>query len=234
MTSPSQNTGIEIPMSARIMSNGSKMLPFSTAAATPMMIATTTQMHGRPEDERQCGRSRRDDLGNHRLALVRVRHQVAGDEELLHHDDVPDRNGLSRPNWCLISVRACGDGFRPAICAGRVDARRLEEDQEHEHRDHEHHQQRPQQAADDEGGTISLPDAQLGAGIEGITDPVAEHVQRQHGQHDHDPRGDRHPRPGVEQVLAVADDRAPAGVRRLDAHRRGTRAPTRSGSSSRS
>ena len=48
ITSPSQKTGIEIPISARIMSNGSNTVPLSTAAATPIRIAITTQMTAPP------------------------------------------------------------------------------------------------------------------------------------------------------------------------------------------
>src|SRR5438094_4410035 len=58
---------------------------------------------------------------------------------------------------------------------------------------------------------------QLGPRVQGVPDPVAEHVQREHGEQDHQARGDRHPRPGVHHVRAVLDDRSPAHVRRLDA-----------------
>src|SRR6266705_6035006 len=47
---------------------------------------------------------------------------------------------------------------------------------------------------------------QLGARIEGVPHAVAENVHGQHREHDHDPGRDRHPWPGVEQPLAVADD----------------------------
>src|SRR6185295_18258519 len=47
---------------------------------------------------------------------------------------------------------------------------------------------------------------QLGARIQRVADTVAQHVQRQHGQHNDDPWRDRHYRPGVQKLLAVADD----------------------------
>ena len=47
-TSPSQNTGIEIPISATIISSGSKIVPVSTAAATPHDDAITTQITAAP------------------------------------------------------------------------------------------------------------------------------------------------------------------------------------------
>src|SRR5689334_21407907 len=55
-TSPSQKTGMEIPISAMIMSSGSSNVPRSTAAATPMTIAITTQMNAAPNtSERVAG-----------------------------------------------------------------------------------------------------------------------------------------------------------------------------------
>src|SRR5579875_880693 len=42
---------------------------------------------------------------------------------------------------------------------------------------------------------------ELRARVEGVPHPVSEHVQRQHREHDHDSGGDRHPRPGEQQVL---------------------------------
>src|SRR5712691_6698582 len=47
-TSPSQKTGMEIPIRAMIISSGSNTVPLSTAAATPMLIATTTQITAAP------------------------------------------------------------------------------------------------------------------------------------------------------------------------------------------
>ncbi len=47
-TCPSQNTGVDTPISAMIISSGSSSVPRSTAAATPMMMATTTQMSAAP------------------------------------------------------------------------------------------------------------------------------------------------------------------------------------------
>src|SRR6185437_4283414 len=47
-TCPSQNTGVDTPISATIISSGSSSDPRSTAAATPMAIETTTQMSAAP------------------------------------------------------------------------------------------------------------------------------------------------------------------------------------------
>src|SRR6202044_2828623 len=64
--------------------------------------------------------------------------------------------------------------------------------------------------------TGSLLHSQLGPRVERVADAIAQDVQRQHGQHDHDARREGDPGPGVEQLLAVADDRTPADVGRLD------------------
>ena len=48
-TSPTQNTGMETPISARIISSGSNSVPRSRAAATPMAIAITTQITAAPK-----------------------------------------------------------------------------------------------------------------------------------------------------------------------------------------
>src|SRR6185437_1778990 len=55
-SSPTQNTGIEIPTRARIMRIGSTRLPLNTAAASPIKIDTTTQMTAAPNaSERVAG-----------------------------------------------------------------------------------------------------------------------------------------------------------------------------------
>jgi hypothetical protein len=47
-TSPSQKTGIEMPISEMIISSGSKIVPRRTAAATPMTMAPTIQRIAAP------------------------------------------------------------------------------------------------------------------------------------------------------------------------------------------
>ncbi len=58
---------------------------------------------------------------------------------------------------------------------------------------------------------------ELGPGIERIAHPVAQDVEGQHREHDGDARGDRHHRAGIDQILPVLDDGAPARVGRLHA-----------------
>ena len=47
-TSPSQNTGIEIPISATIISSGSQIDPFSTTASTPVRMLSRIQITAAP------------------------------------------------------------------------------------------------------------------------------------------------------------------------------------------
>ena len=49
MTSPSQNTGMEIPIRAKIMSNGSQIVPFRMTASSPVRMLPTTQMIAAPK-----------------------------------------------------------------------------------------------------------------------------------------------------------------------------------------
>src|ERR1700691_6042096 len=47
-TVPAQNGGVENPISAMIISSGSRTVPRSSAAATPMAIETITQISAAP------------------------------------------------------------------------------------------------------------------------------------------------------------------------------------------
>ena len=47
-TSPSQKTGIEIPINARIMSNGSKSVPLKITARRPMAMLKKTHRSAAP------------------------------------------------------------------------------------------------------------------------------------------------------------------------------------------
>src|SRR6188474_3848583 len=116
--------------------------------------------------------------------------------------------GSSKPNWWRISLSADAEGFRPAIWrAGStpgVSKKMRKTSTVITNITSSVHRIRRMMKVPT---SLSLH-AELGPRVEGVADAVAEHVQRQHGEYDHDPRRDRDPRPGVEQVLAVADDRA--------------------------
>jgi hypothetical protein len=112
--SPSQNTGIEIPISAMIISSGSKMVPRSTAAANPIAIDTTIQITAAPKtSERVTGvalmisgitfapwfeydaRSRETNS-----FFIRIRYWMG--------------SGRSSAYWWRISAIVSGFGLRPA------------------------------------------------------------------------------------------------------------------------
>src|SRR5215813_1284267 len=134
-------------------------------------------------------------------------------------------NGLSSPNSWRISPRICGLGLRPAIARAGSTPGVLKKSTNtnavitnmtstaHSRR----RTMNVSMGAPPRRSPASLaPHPQLGARVERVPDPVSEHVERQHRQHDHDPGRDRYPRPRVQQARAVADDGPPTGVGRLD------------------
>src|SRR5262249_7960270 len=135
-------------------------------------------------------------------------------------------SGLSSPNCARISARVCAFGLRPAMARAGSTPGVLKKMMNTttvitNMTRTVHSRRRTMNVSMSAGlGGAGLPPAlhpQLGPRVQGIPDAVAEHVQRQHREQDHETRGDRHPRPGVHQVRAVLDDRSPADVRRLDA-----------------
>ena len=177
--SPSQNTGIEIPISARIISNGSKMLPFSTAAASPMMIDTTTQMIAAPNTSESVTGVAATISGMTRSPWFEydVRSRVMN--SFFIRIRYCTGSGRSRPYWCLISLIVPGEGLRPASWRAGSAPWRVEEDEEHQTVIATTTNSAPSVRRMTNVSTPALPlDPQLGAGIEGVTDAVAEHVQR--------------------------------------------------------
>src|SRR5215212_9520306 len=64
---------------------------------------------------------------------------------------------------------------------------------------------------------ISVLQAHAGPGVECVAHALAEDVQRQDGQDEHEARGDRQERGAHDEPQSVADHRAPGRVRRLHA-----------------
>src|SRR5262252_3232621 len=136
-------------------------------------------------------------------------------------------NGRPSPSCARISARVCGLGLRPAIARAGSTPGVLKKMTNtttvitnmtttvHSVRRTTNVSMRPAPAC----SRASLPHPQLRPGIERVADAVAEHVERQHRQHDQDAGRDRYPRSGVEELLAVVDERAPADIGRLDADR---------------
>src|SRR5690348_16761771 len=64
--------------------------------------------------------------------------------------------------------------------------------------------------------SMGSSDSELGPWIERVTHPVAQHIERKDAEDDGDAWSDGNPGAGIEYVLAILDNRAPACVRRLD------------------
>src|SRR4029077_10569613 len=133
-------------------------------------------------------------------------------------------NALSSPNWWRISARICGLGLRPAIrragsMPGGLKNSRKTNAVMTKMTSTAHSRRRTMNvsmgASPRDSAAPLSPHPQLGTGVERVPDPVPEHVERQHRQHDHDPGGDGYPRPRVQQARAMAEYGAPAGVGRL-------------------
>src|SRR5215468_10985001 len=135
-------------------------------------------------------------------------------------------NGRSSPSCARISARVCGFGLRPARARAGSTPGVLKKMMNTTSvitniTSTVHSRRRMMKVSMSAGPRFArLPLAlhpQLGPRVQGIPDAVPEHVQREHGEQDHQARGDRHPRSGVDEVRAVLDDRSPADVGRLDA-----------------
>ena len=112
--SPSQNTGIEMPISASTISIGSKTVPRSTAAATPIRIDITTQITAAPSTSDSVTGVAATISGTtlwpwfvyevrSRLMnsfFIRIRYCTG--------------SGRSSPYWCLMALIVSGLGLRPA------------------------------------------------------------------------------------------------------------------------
>src|SRR5262249_30259323 len=216
----SQKTGIEIPINARIMRSGSRIVPRKTAAAVPARIAKTTQISAAPiTSESVTGVA----LVISGITFVWLPYEIRSRVMNIRFIISAYRTGSGRssPNSCLMFLIVSGFGFRPAISrAGSTPGvskkiRKTSADSTNMTTI----SPMVRRMANVSTGCFASFHADLRARVEGVAQAVAEDVQREHCQDDHYARGDRDHRPRVEQVLAVLDDRPPARLRRLDADR---------------
>src|SRR6266568_3383752 len=142
-------------------------------------------------------------------------------------------NGRSSPNWCRISAMISGLGFRPAIARAGSTPGVLKKITNTSavitNMTRAIHSVRrtmnvsigalPCRSGRPPPGPPLPLHPQLGARIERVPDAVAQHVESQHDENDHESGRERDPRPRVQQVLAVAVDRSPAGIGRLHTDR---------------
>src|SRR5258708_33373900 len=129
-------------------------------------------------------------------------------------------SGRSRPNSCLMLLIVAAEGLRPAIwragstpgVAKKIKNTRMEIAKS---TTTSQSSRRMMKVAI----STSTLRPQLRARVERVAKAVAEDVQGENGQHDHDSGRDRDPGSAVEQRLSVLDDRSPARLRSLDADR---------------
>ena len=114
-SSPTQNTGIEIPIRARIIRMGSIRVPLNTAAAIPIASAMITQITAAPNTSDSVAGVACTISGtifwpwfeyDTRSRVMRIFFIISR---------YCTGSGRSRPNWCRISFTAAADGLRPAI-----------------------------------------------------------------------------------------------------------------------
>ena len=80
-----------------------------------MMIATTTQMMAAPKTSDSVAGAAATIWGQPTWPWFEYDTRSRVMKSFFIMMTYRTGTGLSRPNWCLISVSACGDGFRPAI-----------------------------------------------------------------------------------------------------------------------
>src|SRR5947209_4975510 len=129
-------------------------------------------------------------------------------------------SGLSRPNWARISWMTCALGLRPAMArAGSTPGVLKKITNTTTVMTNMTSTVASRRRTMKVSMAASALHSHLGARVEGVPHPVAEHIEGEDGEQDHDAGGERVPRPGVEQAGAVLDHRPPADVGRLDADR---------------
>src|SRR4051812_19627241 len=146
---------------------------------------------------------------------VVVRDEAAA-EQLLHHVPPLYEDVLVEPEL-QPDVR---DVLRRSLLAGNtprhVAARDLEKDEVCDEADGEQDDDHPERPADEERNHLVL-DPHLRPWIERVAQSVAEDVEREDRDGDHDSREQAEPRVAREHVLTVRDHRPPRGMRRLHA-----------------
>src|SRR3954463_547075 len=190
--SPSQNTGIEIPMSARIISSGSQIDPFSTTAASPVAIASTTQMIAAPMTSENVIGAAAVIAGTTLSAWLPYETRSRETKSRFIISTYCAGFERSRPNWWRTAATVSGVGLRPAservgstpgvakkirnvstVIANSTRTRLIR-----------------RRTTKTSTRRLALQ-PQLRPRVERVAHAVPEHVEGQDGEHDHDPRPDR-------------------------------------------
>ena len=175
----------------------------------------------RADHQRQRHRNRVEHRRHDFPAAIDEGGQIAGDEDLLHHDEILHVERLIEAKALAhrlehFRARHCG----PAMREAGIGARRREEDQEHQHADAEHHKEHLSEALQQGEKHQPPPQPDLGARIKRVAQAVAQHIERQHATATMAmPGASATHGPRIEQALAILDDGSPARIGRLHADR---------------
>ncbi len=204
-SSPTQNTGNEMPISADDHEQRVHERAAKTAAAIPIAIEHDHPDHRRPQHQRQRYRARPSICGSTWLPRLTYDTRSRVMKRCFIISAYRTGSGRSSPNWWLIWRDGGRRGVAPGDPGCRVDARGREEDEEDEHADREHHEH---DGCDQCAWMMNAPThisyaltRSLAARIERVAHAVAEDVQR----HQHlvstimMPGAIASPRAGVEQ-----------------------------------
>ena len=192
--SPSQNTGIEMPIRPRIISAGSIGLPRVAAATTPMATPRTTQMSAAPMTSEKvagaaraiCGMTSEPRLTND------SRSRLTNSFSIIF--TYWTGSGRSKPKSLRTASSVAWSALRPAMrAAGSTPgvAKKITNTNTLIANSTNTIESRRRTAK----RSISSPAPQLGARVERLAHAVAEHVERQHRHGDGDARA-RWPRAG--------------------------------------
>ena len=219
MTSPSQKTGIEMPISPRTISTGRRTCPRMTAATAPIAMADHDPDDGRAEHERERDRRRVGDLRDDLRAAIDERGQVAGDEELLHHHRVLDGQRPVEAEVVAHRASVSGAALRPAMRAAGSTPGVAKKIRNTSTLMPNITKSIATQPADDEGDHAASPTRSLARGSSASRTPSPRTLRQSTVSTMAMPGASATHGPGVEQRPGRPDDRAPAGVGRLHADR---------------
>ncbi len=113
-TSPSQKTGIEMPIKARIMSNGSTIVPLKITASRPMTMLKKTQRIAAPITSENVTGAAAAIAGTTFSAWFPYETRSREMNSRFIISRYWTGSGRSRPNWCLTAATVSGVGLRPA------------------------------------------------------------------------------------------------------------------------
>jgi len=174
----SQNTGIEIPIRAKIMSNGSKIVPFRITASTPVRMLNTTQMTA-ARTRARTSPARRKLLRGRPAAPGAVGDEVSRDEQPLHHQQVLHGLRAIEPELMSHGCDRLGRRVAARERSGRIDSGVAKKIRNTSTVIAKRTAMRPSSLRTMKRPMALALQPQLGPRIERVANAVSEHVQRQ-------------------------------------------------------